>query len=153
MINWITKQGLLIQNYEDVKVEAKIEIDSTTVTLRKVSGNYPDGLDLYPAEDEMQNIIPGKYVIKGTLPVVNEPTEYYFTLEAEDLVTGETSQRYFLIKVKNRGTTWENQPNSYTVIETTYVSTQLLLKNAHGNEVFEKISGEMPDKLQLTPSG
>ena len=153
MINWITKQGLLIQNYEDVKVEAKIEIDSTTVTLRKVSGNYPDGLDLYPMEDELQNIIPGKFVIKGILPKVNEPTDYYFTLEAEDFVSGETSQRYFLIKIRNRATTWENQPNEYVVLETTYVSNQLLLKNAHGNEVFEKISGEMPDNLQLTPSG
>lgn len=153
MINWITPQGLLIEEYEEVAVELDIVVDSQTAIVTKVSGNYPDGINLYPREDDLHNIIPGKYILKGVLPIVNKPTDYYFTLLAEDLDSGETSQRYFQIKVKNKGTTWDEQSDTQVVLETTYISHQLLLKNAQGDEIFEKITGELPPNLQLTPSG
>lgn len=146
MINWITPQGVLVEEFEGTEINVNISVDNEQTIMKKMSGDYPN--DLVISYENNNNIN-----IKGILPIVNEDKHYYFTIEAEDILTGEKSQRFFDIFVKNRKTLWKTEESSYTVIESTYFNVQLELLNPIGNEEFIKISGEMPSDLQINSNG
>ena len=97
---------------------------------------------------------PGKYQListTGKLPIVNEETTYYFTLRAEN--EDEYSDRWFGITILNKQTDWDMPETYFEYSETSYVSLQMKLLNAQGNEEFFKISGEMPPSLLINKSG
>ena len=65
-IQWITPQGILINDYEESNVpETFIQLEPTTATIEKIAGDYPLNMDLKYVE-------PGKYQLissNGKLPI------------------------------------------------------------------------------------
>ena len=147
-INWITAQGILLKDYEEAPVNnIFIQVEPTTSIIKKIAGEYPLNMDLVYVE-------PGKYQListTGKLPIVNEETTYYFTLRAEN--EDEHSDRWFGITILNKQTDWDMPETYFEYSETFYVSLQMKLLNAQGNEEFFKISGEMPPSLLINKSG
>lgn len=147
-INWITAQGILLKDYEEAPVNnIFIQVEPTTSIIKKIAGEYPLNMDLVYVE-------PGKYQListTGKLPIVNEETTYYFTLRAEN--EDEYSDRWFGIAILNKQTDWDMPETYFEYSETSYVSLQMKLLNAQGNEEFFKISGEMPPSLLINKSG
>lgn len=147
-INWITAQGILLKDYEEAPVNnIFIQVEPTTSIIKKIAGEYPLNMDLVYVE-------PGKYQListTGKLPIVNEETTYYFTLRAEN--EDEHSDRWFGITILNKQTDWDMPETYFEYSETSYVSLQMKLLNAQGNEEFFKISGEMPPSLLINKSG
>lgn len=147
-INWITTQGILLKDYEEAPVNnIFIQVEPTTSIIKKIAGEYPLNMDLVYVE-------PGKYQListTGKLPIVNEETTYYFTLRAEN--EDEHSDRWFGITILNKQTDWDMPETYFEYSETSYVSLQMKLLNAQGNEEFFKISGEMPPSLLINKSG
>ncbi len=148
MINWITPQGLILEDYEKSFhiIDFKVDCENSA-QIEKLSGNFPNGMELSKVEKN-------HYTLSGNLPIVNGETEYYFTLLATDKTTKETTQRYFKIVVKNIITDWDVETlNEYGFTETIYSKYQLLLKDSHGDEEFVKVRGELPSDIQLTSKG
>lgn len=147
-INWITAQGILLKDYEEAPVNnIFIQVEPTTSIIKKIAGEYPLNMDLVYVE-------PGKYQListTGKLPIVNEETTYYFTLRAEN--EDEYSDRWFGITILNKQTDWDMPETYFEYSETSYVSLQMKLLNAQGNEEFFKISGEMPPSLLINKFG
>lgn len=147
-INWITAQGILLKDYEEAPVNnIFIQVEPTTSIIKKIAGEYPLNMDLVYVE-------PGKYQListTGKLPIVNEETTYYFTLRAEN--EDEYSDRWFGITILNKQTDWDMPETYFEYSETSYISLQMKLLNAQGNEEFFKISGEMPPSLLINKSG
>ena len=147
-INWITPQGILINDYEETPVNNLfIQVEPTNAIIEKIAGEYPMNMDLNYVE-------PGKYQLvssTGKLPIVNEETNYYFTLRAS--VDDEYSDRWFGITMLNKTTDWNMPETAFEYSETSYVSLQLKLLNAQGNEEFFKISGELPPNLLINKTG
>lgn len=147
-INWITAQGILLKDYEEAPVNnIFIQVEPTTSIIKKIAGEYPLNMDLVYVE-------PGKYQListTGKLPIVNEETTYYFTLRAEN--EDEYSDRWFGITILNKQTDWDMPETYFEYSETSYVSLQMKLLNAQGNEEFFKLSGEMPPSLLINKSG
>ena len=147
-INWITAQGILLKDYEEAPVNnIFIQVEPTTSIIKKIAGEYPLNMDLVYVE-------PGKYQListTGKLPIVNEETTYYFILRAEN--EDEYSDRWFGITILNKQTDWDMPETYFEYSETSYVSLQMKLLNAQGNEEFFKISGEMPPSLLINKSG
>ena len=147
-INWITPQGILINDYEETPVNNLfIQVEPTNAIIEKIAGEYPMNMDLNYVE-------PGKYQLvssTGKLPIVNEETNYYFTLRAS--VDDEYSDRWFGITILNKTTDWNMPETAFEYSETSYVSLQLKLLNAQGNEEFFKISGELPPNLLINKTG
>lgn len=147
-INWITAQGILLKDYEEAPANnIFIQVEPTTSIIKKIAGEYPLNMDLVYVE-------PGKYQListTGKLPIVNEETTYYFTLRAEN--EDEYSDRWFGITILNKQTDWDMPETYFEYSETSYVSLQMKLLNAQGNEEFFKISGEMPPSLLINKSG
>lgn len=147
-INWITAQGILLKDYEEAPVNnIFIQVEPTTSIIKKIAGEYPLNMDLVYVE-------PGKYQListTGKLPIVNEETTYYFTLRAEN--EDEHSDRWIGITILNKQTDWDMPETYFEYSETSYVSLQMKLLNAQGNEEFFKISGEMPPSLLINKSG
>lgn len=147
-INWITAQGILLKDYEEAPVNnIFIQVEPTTSIIKKIAGEYPLNMDLVYVE-------PGKYQListTGKLLIVNEETTYYFTLRAEN--EDEYSDRWFGITILNKQTDWDMPETYFEYSETSYVSLQMKLLNAQGNEEFFKISGEMPPSLLINKSG
>lgn len=147
-INWITAQGILLKDYEEAPVNnIFIQVEPTTSIIKKIAGEYPLNMDLVYVE-------PGKYQListTGKLPIVNEETTYYFTLRAEN--EDEYSDRWFGITILNKQTDWDMPETYFEYSETSYVSLQMKLLNAQGNEEFFKISGEMPPSLLINKYG
>lgn len=147
-INWITAQGILLKDYEEAPVNnIFIQVEPTISIIKKIAGEYPLNMDLVYVE-------PGKYQListTGKLPIVNEETTYYFTLRAEN--EDEHSDRWFGITILNKQTDWDMPETYFEYSETSYVSLQMKLLNAQGNEEFFKISGEMPPSLLINKSG
>lgn len=147
-INWITAQGILLKDYEEAPANnIFIQVEPTTSIIKKIAGEYPLNMDLVYVE-------PGKYQListTGKLPIVNEETTYYFTLRAEN--EDEYSDRWFGITILNKQTDWDMPETYFEYSETSYVSLQMKLLNAQGNEEFFKISGEMPPSLLINKFG
>lgn len=147
-INWITAQGILLKDYEEAPANnIFIQVEPTTSIIKKIAGEYPLNMDLVYVE-------PGKYQListTGKLPIVNEETTYYFTLRAEN--EDEYSDRWFGITILNKQTDWDMPETYFEYSETSYVSLQMKLLNAQGNEEFFKISGEIPPSLLINKSG
>lgn len=147
-INWITAQGILLKDYEEAPANnIFIQVEPTTSIIKKIAGEYPLNMDLVYVK-------PGKYQListTGKLPIVNEETTYYFTLRAEN--EDEYSDRWFGITILNKQTDWDMPETYFEYSETSYVSLQMKLLNAQGNEEFFKISGEMPPSLLINKSG
>lgn len=147
-INWITAQGILLKDYEEAPANnIFIQVEPTTSIIKKIAGEYPLNMDLVYVE-------PGKYQListTGKLPIVNEETTYYFTLRAEN--EDEHSDRWFGITILNKQTDWDMPETYFEYSETSYVSLQMKLLNAQGNEEFFKISGEMPPSLLINKFG
>lgn len=147
-INWITAQGILLKDYEEAPANnIFIQVEPTISIIKKIAGEYPLNMDLVYVE-------PGKYQListTGKLPIVNEETTYYFTLRAEN--EDEYSDRWFGITILNKQTDWDMPETYFEYSETSYVSLQMKLLNAQGNEEFFKISGEMPPSLLINKSG
>lgn len=147
-INWITAQGILLKDYEEAPANnIFIQVEPTTSIIKKIAGEYPLNMDLVYVE-------PGKYQListTGKLPIVNEEITYYFTLRAEN--EDEYSDRWFGITILNKQTDWDMPETYFEYSETSYVSLQMKLLNAQGNEEFFKISGEMPPSLLINKSG
>ena len=93
-MEWISpNQGNILSEIEG-KIIEPIEIEiggSNNYEITKVSGNFPNGISLVENN--------GSYSLQGTLDLVEETTEYYFTLQAKDLDTEEYIQRWFSINV------------------------------------------------------
>lgn len=146
-IQWITPEGLIIDNYENNYVEVIIKLtNENELELTKISGTLPDGLFI-------ESLGNNEFLLKGTLPNITEETKYYFTLNAYDNITNENSQQYFLIINKLQPTTWKEQQDTFQYYEFEYVNIKLLLENPQGNESFEKISGSLPSSLLLSKDG
>lgn len=147
-INWITAQGILLKDYEEAPANnIFIQVEPTTSIIKEIAGEYPLNMDLVYVE-------PGKYQListTGKLPIVNEETTYYFTLRAEN--EDEYSDRWFGITILNKQTDWDMPETYFEYSETSYVSLQMKLLNAQGNEEFFKISGEMPPSLLINKFG
>lgn len=145
-INWITPSGIIINDYEETELkDIIIEVEPSEVIVELISGELPYGVSLYKIRD-------GRYGLSGSLPIVSETTSYYFTLRAS--LNEEYSDRYFEIIIKNKSIEWDSsQPDTFVFSETSYVSQQLKLLNATGEETFFKISGELPNGLTLNKSG
>ena len=82
---------------------------------------------------DLNYVEPGKYQLvssTGKLPIVNEETNYYFTLRAS--VDDEYSDRWFGITILNKTTDWNMPETAFEYSETSYVSLQLKLLNAQG---------------------
>lgn len=147
-ITWKTPEGILLEDYEEAAFpEILIEVEPTTATVQKISGEYPENVDLVFVEA-------GKYKLvssTGVLPVINEETTYRFTLRA--IEEDDYSDRWFGITVKNRVTEWNMPQSAFTFSETAYVSLQMELLNPQGDEEFIKLSGEFPPDLTINKSG
>ena len=100
-MEWISpNQGNILSKIEGKVIEPiKIEIGgSSNYEITKVSGNFPNGISLIENN--------GSYSLQGTLDLVEETTEYYFTLQAKDLDTEEYIQRWFSMTVETLETSW-----------------------------------------------
>lgn len=142
------EQGLLFSAYEGTTISDEIiEISgSSNYTIAKISGNLPEGIDIIKNDDN--------YYFSGSLGYVPETTMFYFTLEARDLDTNEFIQRWFSIEVTTKNTLWDDNNNVLeNAIERTYYSKQFELIDPEGNEVWKKITGELPIGLELSESG
>lgn len=145
-IDWITPNGIIVNDYEQaILKDVFINVEPSEVNVELISGELPNGITL----NKVRN---GRYSLEGELPIVDKETSYYFTLRAS--LNDEYSDRYFAINIKNKKTTWNlAQPDNFSFSETSYVSQQLELLNETGDEVFFKISGELPSGLALNNSG
>ena len=145
-INWITPAGTLVTDYEESTLkDVFINVEPSDVFVEIISGQLPEGISLYKVRD-------GRYGLEGVLPIVSEKTTFYFTLRAK--TEEEYSDRYFSIVVDNKKTDWDSsQPNEFVFSETSYVSLQLQLVNATGDESFVKMTGELPSGLTLNNTG
>lgn len=145
-INWITPAGNLVTDYEESTLkDVFINVEPSDVFVEIISGQLPEGVSLYKVRD-------GRYGLEGVLPIVPEKTTFYFTLRAKNET--EHSDRYFAITVDNKKTEWDNsQPNEFVFSETAYVSLQLQLTNATGEESFVKMTGELPNGLTINNTG
>lgn len=148
-MEWISpNQGNILSEIEGNIIEPiEIQINgSNNYEIIKVSGNFPNGISLVKEDNE--------YFLEGTLDLVSETTTYYFTLQAKDLDTNEIIQRWFSIEVITKVTSWNNDyDNPFEIIEKTYFSYQFNLINPEGNEIFKKITGELPNGLTLSETG
>ena len=145
-INWITPAGNLVTDYEESTLkDVFINVEPSDVTVEIISGQLPEGVSLYKVRD-------GRYGLEGVLPIVAEKTVFYFTLRAK--TDSEHSDRYFAVTVDNKKTDWDSsQPNEFVFSETAYVSLQLQLTNATGEESFVKMTGELPNGLTINNTG
>lgn len=145
-INWITPSGVIVDDYEEQELkDIIIEVEPSDVIVNIISGELPNGISLYKIRD-------GRYGLQGVLPIVSEDTSYYFTLRAS--LDNEYLDRYFQINIKNKKVMWDDsQSDTFTFSETSYVSQQLKLINATGDEKFIKMSGELPVGLTLNNTG
>ena len=145
-INWITPSGVIVDDYEEQELkDIIIEVEPSDVIVNIISGELPNGISLYKIRD-------GRYGLQGVLPIVSEDTSYYFTLRAS--LDNEYLDRYFQINIKNKKVMWDDsQSDTFTFSETSYVSQQLKLINATGDEKFIKMSGELPAGLTLNNTG
>ena len=94
-MEWISpNQGNILSIIEgETIIPIKIEIgDSENYTITKVSGDFPNGISLVKRDNN--------YYLEGTLDLVSETTEYYFTLQALDENSLEYIQRWFSIIVE-----------------------------------------------------
>lgn len=148
-MEWILpNQGNILSDIEGTTIDPiKIEISgSENYEITKISGSFPKGISLVKEIDG--------YYLEGTLDLVSETTEYYFTLQAKDLNTEEYIQRWFSINVITKVTYWdEANPNNIEILEKTYTNIQFKLINPEGNEIFKKIGGELPNGLTLSETG
>ena len=148
-MEWISpNQGKILSEIEGKVIEPiEIEISgSNNYEITKVSGNFPNGISLVENN--------GSYSLQGTLDLVEETTEYYFTLQAKDLDTEEYIQRWFSMNVETLDTKWDDENKiNFEEYEKTYFSYQFKLKNPERNEIFKKISGELPEGLNLSETG
>ena len=147
-MKWISpNQGNILSETEGNDIEPiKIEIDDVeNYEITKISGNFPNGISLIKENDN--------YYLKGILDLVSENTIYYFTLQAKNLDTEEIIQRWFSIEVLSKITSWGDNPNNFELLEKTNVNIQFKLNNPEGNEIFKKISGELPVGLNLSETG
>lgn len=148
-MEWISpNQGNILSIIEgETIIPIKIEIgDSENYAITKVSGDFPNGISLVKRDNN--------YYLEGTLDLVSETTEYYFTLHALDENSLEYIQRWFSIIVETKNTQWDdNNKLSFEEYEKTYFSYQFNLIDAEGNETFKKISGELPEGVFLSKNG
>ena len=145
-LKWITPAGEIVNdNEEQVIKDVNIEFEPYDASLTMISGELPEGVTLDKVQD-------GCYTLNGVLPLVNNQSEYHFTLrisQGEDF-----SDRYFTIIIQNKALVWaDEQEDTLEMLETTYVSHQLQLKNANGNEQFIKLSGQLPKGLAINSNG
>lgn len=148
-MEWISpNQGNILSEVEGNIIEPiRIEINgSENYEITKISGNFPNGISLNKDDEG--------YFLAGTLDLVEETTTYYFTLQAKDLDTEEYIQRWFSMTVETLDTKWDNENKiNFEEYEKTYFSYQFKLKNPEGNEVYKKISGELPEGVFLSETG
>ena len=147
-MEWISpEQGNILSEFEGIEIKEKIVIDgSNNYEIIKVSGNFPNGISLIKNNEG--------YFLEGTLGLVSETSTYYFTLQAKDLDTNETIQRWFSIEVKTKITEWgENISFPEDLTEKIYFSYQFELINPEGNETFIKTYGSLPNGVSLSETG
>ena len=147
-INWITPAGILVSDYEENELKdvfINFEQGDIETEIKIISGSLPEGVTIHKVRD-------GRYELRGFLPIVSEETTFYFTIRAFNEI--DRADRYFGITVKNKIISWdETQSYDFTFSETTYVSSQLKLINATGNETFIKLNGELPKGIILNKTG
>ena len=101
-MEWISPEDRLILSEIEGRNIEKIKIiieGSENYEISKVSGDFPQGIELIKEDD-------GFYYIQGKLGYVPETMTYYFTLQATDLDTGEESEHWYSIEVITLNTTW-----------------------------------------------
>ena len=120
-LKWITPAGEIVNdNEEQVIKDVNIEFEPYDASLTMISGELPEGVTLDKVQD-------GCYTLNGVLPLVNNQSEYHFTLRISQ--GEEFSDRYFTIIIQNKALVWaEEQEDTLEMLETTYISHQLQLK-------------------------
>lgn len=154
-IKWNTNEGILSSNYEGESINEIISYEISVADGNKprvsiISNSLPNDLT-YVIND-------GFISITGRLPSVTETETYYITIRLEEIDRNnkiiDLSDRYFEIKCLSAPIKWdESQEIFFEVLEYTDVNIQLKLKNTNGNEVFKKISGDLPTEVSLYPNG
>lgn len=147
-IKWVSPdQGFICSQIEGTFIREQLIISGTeNYEINLVSGILPNGTEIIKNEND--------YYLEGTLDLVSESTFYYFTLEAKDLNTQEISQRWFSIEVITLDTKWDINNDDYLeIFEKQFYQYQYKLENPEGNEVFKKISGELPEGVILSETG
>lgn len=148
MINWVTRAGSIGVYNEGTLLQYFFEY--TLVPVGKIvilAGNLPDTLTL---NEDTGHLL-------GTLPLVNEPTFYNFTLR---IINSEgVRDRSFNFTVTNSQATWITPT---VITDSTFgqfmqrqeIDVQLELFDPTDNiPTFELIAGRLPNGVFLTPSG
>jgi len=143
---WLTSKGVLGSYFEQETVSIDIEYtsDDSETYLNIISGNLPDGVVFNKTGNN-------KYTISGTLGVVIDSSIFNFTVRAYS--SGKTFDRNFIIIVESYNVEWNSPTLFATTTEFTYLSEYFKLKNPNGNEVFKKISGELPEGVLINTFG
>jgi len=117
---------------------------STNYEIELISGKLPNGI-IFNIENNC---------VEGTLELVPETTTYYFTFKATDLDTNETFEKWYSAEVITLNTEWDdNNVSNLIIYEKQFFQYQYNLINPEGNEIFKKISGELPEGLSLSETG
>ena len=144
---WITNRGVLGSWYENEEISTDIlyNSDDENTELSIISGALPNGV----AFGRISN---GHYRITGVLPSVTQSTIYDFTVRASTS-TSEYYDRYFTIIIESYDVNWESPTLFATTTEYAYLSEYFKLTHPNGNEIFKKVSGELPEGIQINKFG
>ena len=157
---WITDSNLGEYSEEGL-VSKTIEYRPSSNTNRKtlepilLSSNLPSSISLLL--DDVNHTI----IVSGTLPKIDEDTEYYFTYRLKEVETYNQSNvtdildRYFILTSLNIPVTWNDlesfvYTNNNSIFE---MNLKKYLDHANGNETFKKVSGVLPDGITFDDNG
>jgi len=158
---WITESNLGQFEEEtslaNVVIEYQPTTDSGRITLDPIllSSNLPAEITLSEPDHYKINVM-------GTLPKVDQDTEYYFTYRLKEVEAGNPSNvtnitdRYFTLTSKNKPVTWREDVeyllpcNNNNILE---INLKDYLSHPNGNETFKKVSGTLPEGMTFDDSG
>ena len=157
---WITDSNLGTRP-EESAINFSIEYVPSTEENRRtlepilLSSNLPSEIKLLV--DTSNNTI----MVSGTLPKVDEDTEYFFTYRLKEVeVSNPTNvtnilDRYFTFTSKNIPVSWNNLENLlYTGNNCIFeMNLKDYLDHPNGNETFKKVNGTLPEGVLFDDNG
>lgn len=144
--NWITDRGVIGSVYEgdNCSFDILYTSDDADTELTILSGDLPNGITFSKKSD-------GHYVVTGLAPSVSQSTIYDFTVRA--ISGGQEYDRYFTLIVESYDIDWISPTQFAVTTEFAYFSEYFKLRHPNGNEKFVKVSGELPEGLQINSFG
>lgn len=147
-IEWNTTEQVFKYKEGDI-VDLNIYYSASNPQMVKLSSTLPSGFAIQQFD--------GYIKIIGTLPTIMTTTSYFATIRITEYENGKVvdlCDRYFEIVSESLPVSWDKSETG--IIDTTiYVelNQKLQLNNTNGNEVFKKVSGELPSGINLSADG